>query len=480
MHYFLGFRMQIVPLQMSPQQSRRRSRSVPALLLMALALGLPLAEAQQEIKTEEEKKPEYKTYSNTNIDLGGMQPQLRSPDSEAGEIRWSAATGYYMVGGDIGGLQPEYAQDALDLMNRARASEERGNERSALKDYKRVFNKFAASPYAPEARYRTGLVYMKKERYDKAFEEFDIVLRGYPTYGQFNLLLGQQYEIASAYVNGFRKKVLWIIPGWTNNDRGVQYFERLIFNAPYSDYAPLSLMNVAVTQLKEKNYAYAIDALDRLINAYPNSMVTSDAYLKLAETHAAQVDGPLYDQGATNEAISYFEDYLILYPQGSGLVEAEDGLAQMKEILAQSKFKMAEFYYKKRDNYPAARVFYNEAITVAPNSDTAATAGERLEEIETKSVALREKQAEWLMKQMEKIDKAAAKERASRPPTQPNPTEATIESAPDDASAPSTPPSTAPDPAPAPEEPPPTESAQSALGETEKEPVKKKKFLGIF
>ena len=44
-------------------------------------------------------------------------------------------------------------------------------------------------------------------------------------------------------------------------------------------------------------------------------MVTSDAYLKLAETHAALVDGPLYDQGATNEAISYFEDYLILFPR---------------------------------------------------------------------------------------------------------------------------------------------------------------------
>ena len=31
---------------------------------------------------------------------------------------------------------------------------------------------------------------MERERYDKAFEEFDIILRGYPTYGQFNLLLG--------------------------------------------------------------------------------------------------------------------------------------------------------------------------------------------------------------------------------------------------------------------------------------------------
>jgi hypothetical protein len=138
---------------------------------------------------------------------------------------------------------------------------------------------------------------------------------------------------------------------------------------------------------------------------------------------------------------------------------------------------MAEFYYKKRKNYPAARVFYNEAITVAPNSDTASTAGERLEEIETKSVALREKQAEWLMKQMEKAQKANAKKRGSSPPPpQPNPTEATIESPPDGSAAPQSAPSTAPAP-----EPVPTETDQSAYDASEEEEAKpKKKFLGIF
>ncbi|RKX33550.1 MAG: hypothetical protein DRP71_10030 [Verrucomicrobia bacterium] len=433
------------------------------LVLVTLVFGTNLVRGQEEF--EEKKKEEFKSYSNTNIDLGGVQPELRRPDGEAGAIRWSPASGYYTVGGTLGGLQPEYAQEALDLMNRARAAEERGSQRAALGDYKRVFKKYPASQYAPEARYRTGLIYLQRDRFDRAFEEFDIILRGYPTYGNFNLLLGEQYEIASAYVNGYRRKIFGLIPGWTNRDKGAQYFERLVFNAPFSDYAPLSLMNVAVGQLRERNYVYAIDALDRLINAYPNSVVTSDAYLKLAQTHAEMVDGPLYDQGATREAISNFEDYLILFPSSSGLAEAEEGLAGMNETLAQSKFKMADYYYKKRRNYTAAKVFFNEAITVAPNSQTALTARTRLDEIEGKVEELREKQARWLQKQ---IEGEAKRRGVPAPVIVVEPTSATIDS--------DQPPGSEPDKDSEP-------AVQPKVEETgsETEEVKpKKRFLGIF
>ena len=465
-------RMDPIPSIRNPLRSLFRPAGSFLALLLVCGAGLSPARAQQEFQSEA-KKEEFKSFSNTNINLGGMQPELRSPDSEAGEIRWSPQTGYYTVGGTLGGLQPEYAQEALDLMNRARASEVRGNERSALKDYKRVYKDYPASQYAPEARFRTASIFLDRGRYDRAFEELDIVLRGYPSYGKFNLLLGQQYEIASAYVNGHRRKILGFLPGWTNRDRGVQYFERLVFNAPFSDYAPLSLMSVAVTQLNQRNYAYAIDALDRLINAYPNSMVTSDAYLKLAETHGELVDGPLYDQGATREAISYFEDYLILFPRGSGLEEAEEGLDEMKEILSQSKFKMAEFYYKKRRNYAAAKVFYNEAITVAPNSQTAATSRTRLDEMEGKTEALREKQAEWLTEQIRKIDEGAARNAAARSAGQTaptaNPADASIDSEPAETETPASPEAT----------PSGDESRDLTSGTTEPEKPKRK-FLGIF
>lgn len=43
---------------------------------------------------------------------------------------------------------------------------------------------------------------------------------------------------------------------------------------------------------------------------------------------------------------------------------------------------MGDFYYYKRSKYDAAKILYNEAITIAPLSDTAKTAKIRLEKID--------------------------------------------------------------------------------------------------
>jgi hypothetical protein len=43
----------------------------------------------------------------------------------------------------------------------------------------------------------------------------------------------------------------------------------------------------------------------------------------------------------------------------------------MKTMLAESKIKIGDFYFYKRNNYTAAKVFYNEAITSYPESTIA-------------------------------------------------------------------------------------------------------------
>jgi outer membrane protein assembly factor BamD len=158
-----------------------------------------------------------------------------------------------------------------------------------------------------------------------------------------------------------------------------------LVNAPYSDYAPLSLMNIARAHQKLDNTEAAIDALDRMINNYPQSLLAPDAYLKLAQTHAKLVDGPYYDQANTKESITYFEDFMILFPGDTNISAAEKGLDGMKQMLANSKMRIADFYFYRRKNYKAARVFYNEAITAYPESSIAQRAKLRLADVEAKS-----------------------------------------------------------------------------------------------
>jgi outer membrane protein assembly factor BamD len=180
--------------------------------------------------------------------------------------------------------------------------------------------------------------------------------------------------------------MLWgMLPGFTQRDKALEFFESILSNAPYSDYAPLSLMNIARGHQKLGNTESAIDALDRLINSYGQSLLAPDAYLKLAQTHASLVDGPHYDQGATKESITYFTDFMLLFPGDGNVGVAEKGLDGMKTMLAESKIRMADFYFYKRSNFKAAKVFYNEAITAYPESAVAAKAKARLAEVEARS-----------------------------------------------------------------------------------------------
>ena len=75
---------------------------------------------------------------------------------------------------------------------------------------------------------------------------------------------------------------------------------------------------------------------------------------------------------------------MILFPGDAGMATAEKGLAEMKTVLAKSKLTIADYYLKYRHNYKAAKVFYNEAITVYPDSPVAAQARSKLIDVEAR------------------------------------------------------------------------------------------------
>jgi len=264
---------------------------------------------------------------------------------------------------------------------KALAAQQKGHTRTALRNYKKVWDKYPASQYSAQSLYNTGVIQFERKNWKKSYGAFQAILIRHPDYPRFNELIEYQFRIALANAEGDGVHLLWVIPTRAYN-KAIGYFEIVINNAPYSDLAPLALMNVALIHQYKGNTAEAIDALDRLINSYPQSLLADDAYLSLAETFATLVQGPDYDQGATREAISYFEDFLILFSQNQDVARAESGLADMEDVYARSKLVIGQYYYKYRKWYQAAEIFFNEAITIAPNSPAAETAREYLARIE--------------------------------------------------------------------------------------------------
>ncbi|MFZ5494737.1 MAG: tetratricopeptide repeat protein [Verrucomicrobiota bacterium] len=316
--------------------------------------------------------------------LAVLATLLLSPARLAADLVWTPEGGWKVQGGALASLVGEEGRNALELMNKARTAEEAGEDRRALKSYTQVTKKYPNSVYAAEALYRSGLILQKQEKYHKAFQTYQTLVTAYPNSEKFNDVIGEQYRIASGLAEGKRSKIWGWLPGFRSYERAIAYFETIVMTAPYSDYAPLALMNAAKGYKKINETPAAIDALDRMINTYPRNVLTPDAYLRIAETHASLVDGPAYDQASTIDAITYYEDYMILFPGHNGMASAEKGLDEMKTVLARSKMVMADYYFKHRKNYKAARVFYNEAITAYPDSAIAGEAREKLAVIDAR------------------------------------------------------------------------------------------------
>jgi outer membrane protein assembly factor BamD len=287
------------------------------------------------------------------------------------EIVWTPETGWRIEGGVLTLLTPEDTRRAIDLMNRAREAQERGNFRSALANYRRVTKRFARSDFAPEAFYQIGLLHMERREYARAFDAFDEILQRYPNYGRFNELIARQYEIGTMLADGKRQRLFGFIPWFANRDRGITQLERVVQNAPFAEQSPGALLRVAEGHRRAQRSSEEIDALDRFINIYNLDRRAPDAYLDLAIAHKRLSAGPRYDQGATRQALSYFQDFSILYPTHPRVAEAEAGVETTRNMLAESRLEMGDWYLRHRANPTAALVFYNEVITIAPDSPLA-------------------------------------------------------------------------------------------------------------
>src|SRR4051812_46539121 len=102
------------------------------------------------------------------------------------DLVWEPKVGWRVEGGALSGLTGAEGRNALDLMNKARASEENKSFGSAIRSYSKVAKRYPNSVYAPEALYRSGNLHLARHEYTKAFEDFQGVLGRYPNTKRFN------------------------------------------------------------------------------------------------------------------------------------------------------------------------------------------------------------------------------------------------------------------------------------------------------
>ena len=308
-------------------------------------------------------------------------------------------------------LAKAWFQDAYDL-------EKEQKESKSLKLYEKFSKRRSDAEVniegqtyqvGPESLFRAAKLREANGDWSKSFEHLKLIAQAYTNYN-FEVIAESLMRVAERLAKEKLPRKWGVIPRFRSGIQDRSRLNEIAGLARGPRFAPRALMALAEISIKDEKSDEAVDALDRLVNLYPENYLGEKAYFLLATIYKKKVTGPSYDQGATLKALNFFEDYLILYAQPpiqsphesrddyqkrldeskERKADAEKGRKQMRQVLAASKVELGEYiekfgkYYLTRwrelGNAPAIQ-FYNEAITTAPESTAAREAEQKITDL---------------------------------------------------------------------------------------------------
>ena len=263
-------------------------------------------------------------------------------------------------------------QQAIALMQEARAKEAKNDLSGAIKKYR---------------RFRMAELYEARKEPADAFDQYQKLIDRHPDSPLYRQAMARQKEMAFGAASGaLTNRVLWMFDVRMDPTNVTEWLKHVRDNAPYAPTAPQA-MNVLGNYLAARGrMKEAIEAYQNLVDNYPNSPLAPTAQLQIATLYRqAAADG---DRNHVNVARAQeaYEDYLQRYPNSARAGAARADLAAMKRELVAQQLEVAEYYLTKMKDADAAVFCYQEVASKGSiNPAAAARAKARLKELRVTS-----------------------------------------------------------------------------------------------
>jgi outer membrane protein assembly factor BamD len=150
--------------------------------------------------------------------------------------------------------------------------------------------------------------------------------------------------------------------------KAIEYFQEVIDNYPYSDYAILAELQIGDIHFQRKEYEEASSYYHDFVELHPNHAKVSYALYRNGLCSYDQMRASDRDQGPTREAVAQFKALLERYPKSEMAPDAAKRLAECQNRLAQQDIQIGDYYYGQHAWYAAARR-YRAALTDFPEHD---------------------------------------------------------------------------------------------------------------
>ena len=127
--------------------------------------------------------------------------------------------------------------------------------------------------------------------------------------------------------------------------RAVTLLQDLVTLQKGTDNAQESLYMLAMAQYLGKDYESAAATFKKYYSSYPKGVYAEMAQYYIGQSLYMSTPEPRLDQSQTVAAISAFQDYLDLFPDGNRREEAQQRLFELQDKLVQKELHSAQLYY---------------------------------------------------------------------------------------------------------------------------------------
>lgn len=277
----------------------------------------------------------------------------------------------------IGTNTPELNAKGEALYQKAKAQDDAGRDKAAIRNYDRTATRYPFAPSAAQARFRQAELLEQRGDVVKAFEAYQQYIERFSGAGLYAQALSKQAAIAQSAADGEVRSGFLGLRSRLPLDRTAKMLEQVRDNAPQSNTAAKAQFTVGQLYESREKPAEAIAAYRRLVRDQPDAPEAPESLFRVGEILLAQADSGNRNQATLDLAREAFNDYVIQYPGHAKTGQARQRLDQIRDRNLQRTFDTAAFY--ERTGQPeAAKVYYREVVKDAKSGQLHDAARTRL------------------------------------------------------------------------------------------------------
>lgn len=253
---------------------------------------------------------------------------------------------------------PPPGEDA-PLFKEAKARYESGDYRRAEKTLKDLIKDYPESPLREEAMWLRAESLFARERYYKAYEQYEDLISQYAGSRRYQDALRKEIEIAELYLGPVRRRVLGI-PLMSGEAEAIEILRRVWEHQPTGDLADDVVLRIADYYWSKHKWPEAEEYYDKYCKEYPNGEAVRHAELRRALCAIRQCKGPRYCTTSLQLARDRLRQFQEKYPDEADRRDVPATLNRLRDLQAQSLYEIAARY--RRAGRPCAAAFYAERL----------------------------------------------------------------------------------------------------------------------